>query len=386
MAGRIRGAWRRTRTLRWLTVLVFSLLLAWAWFANGYVETPTTACTEPIDAPAHVRDLVVSKQPGYQRAEINGYLALPARHIIDQSDEAHRLMASGPPSAFPYVRSMAQYWRYAYRVFKIAQAKYGVAFHDHALFAAAGVGMSIDYTLRGAYENTLGRIVEWLATTDTPEDRFAVKTAADYAQLVHRAPFYAFDYGSRLWSLWKEMPPDAPHPARRWERKIMLSVEYGAKAACDWVMRKIADPSPSLSAGPSSSPNSNGDDTLIAWVRRLRPDIVLVDPRIERVMQPTYDSDLIAIPRHDQFRDVMTTLISQGVRFVEVAGNNDIVITATAPANWKGLRGWNVFLSEPMLAQPDRIRIAIAAPVRCLDMLLPALAASGATLERFDDY
>jgi hypothetical protein len=107
---------------------------------------------------------------------------------------------------------------------------------------------------------------------------------------------------------------------------------------------------------------------------------------VQRVSSPTDDSDLVSIPRGAAFRDVIISLLAHGVRLVEIAGNNDILLTATAPAAWKGLPGWNVILTEPILTDPSRTRIAVVAPVRCLDMLLPALASSGATIERFHDY
>jgi hypothetical protein len=375
MAGRIRGAWRRTRRLRWLTVVAGLVFLAWAWFANGYVEPPSTACSEPIDTPSHVRDLVVGKTPGYRRAESSTYLTLPEWYIVYNSEEYKRTLQHGRPSAFPYFRSVAQYWRYYYRVFKITQAKYGFNAGDHLMLVVIGVSTSVENTLKGLYENTAGRLTEWLATTDTPEDRFAAKTAADYAQFIHTVPFYDFDYASRLSALWKDMPSGAPHPVRRWERKAILSVEYGLKAGYGWLIRK-----------GTKAVYGNADERVLAWVQRLPPAIVLVEPRVQRVTQPTYDSDLISIPRYEPFREVVTTLVGQGVRFVEIAGNNDLLLTATAPATWKGLRGWNVVLTEPILTEPGKIRIAVVAPVRCLDMLLPALATSGATVEHFYDY
>ena len=41
-----------------------------------------------------------------------------------------------------------------------------------------GAGHTAEQLMKGVYEGTLGRLVEWLFSTDTPEDRFAAETVA----------------------------------------------------------------------------------------------------------------------------------------------------------------------------------------------------------------
>jgi hypothetical protein len=154
--GLIRRFWRWTRWPRRLVLAAGVALLVWVWFTNPYIEAASPACPEAIDTPPNVRTLVVAKTPGYARPESSTYLTLPVRYLADQSEEyARALRGGGAPSAFPYFRSMAQYWRYDYRVFKIAQAKYGVRAADHVLLVAIGAGVSADSAFKGMYESSI---------------------------------------------------------------------------------------------------------------------------------------------------------------------------------------------------------------------------------------
>src|SRR5687768_18048188 len=49
---------------------------------------------------------------GYARAESFTYLTLPEWFIVYSADEYASFVATRPPSAFPYVGSARQYWRY----------------------------------------------------------------------------------------------------------------------------------------------------------------------------------------------------------------------------------------------------------------------------------
>src|SRR5438046_908622 len=81
----------------------------------------------------------------------------------------------------------------------------------------AGTEFTIEYAIKGIYENTIGRLTAWFGR-DTPEDQFAAKTAADYSKFVHELPWYEFGFGARLVRLWMEVPLWGAKPVRKIER------------------------------------------------------------------------------------------------------------------------------------------------------------------------
>lgn len=74
------------------------------------------------------------------------------------------------PSGFPYFRAIEQYW---------------------------STSFTVEYALKGAYENTVGRLTEWIGGhAPTGEDRYAARVAHDYGAFVQDRPFYEFPFFS----------------------------------------------------------------------------------------------------------------------------------------------------------------------------------------------
>ena len=94
-----------------------------------------------------------------------------------------------------------------------------------------GISFSVEYAIKGTYENTLGRLTEWLrGRTPTAEDRFAHQVAQDYARFLYRLPWYQYPFFDRLKEFWAQTPASGAAPVRKWERRGALSLEYGVKA------------------------------------------------------------------------------------------------------------------------------------------------------------
>ena len=96
---------------------------------------------------------------------------------------------------------------------------------------------------------------------------------------------------------------------------------------------------------------------------------------------------IVALPRYEAFTEIVPRLTQQGAHFVEIAGNDEILITVLAPRDWVyDQEDGKVLFTMPILTQPDRQRIAVRVPVQALDRVLAALSDSPATLEHIYDY
>jgi len=229
--------------------------------------------------------------------------------------------------------------------------------------------------VKGAYEKTLGRVAEWIAGHDTPEDAFAARTAREYARFLHTRPWYEFPFAARLEALWKETPPWGPRPVRKWERRVVLSAEYGVKALYAGLARVVA--------GYLHRADNAGIDVLAENV----PDQVLADARIKQVKAVGPRVYILRLPRHEAFTAIVPALARQGVRLRDIAGNEEIFLTVRAPRAWAfGLGPGRLVLAEPLLTDRRVQRVGIAAPVTALHTVLTRLERSGATLEQLYDY
>jgi hypothetical protein len=76
------------------------------------------------------------------------------------------------------------------------------------------------------------------------------------------------------------------------------------------------------------------------------------------------------------------------VRFLDVAGNDEILVTVVAPASFDthGVRVGSVIADAPILTNPDRKRVAVRVPVAHLPEAVVALRAAGAAIEHMYDY
>jgi hypothetical protein len=371
--GRLAGAfWHLIKLALRLGALGFVALLLWVWFANPYEDVAQRTCgTRPEIGIERLEALA----PGYRRAESSTYLSYPEWYIVYNSEEYARTIASARPSRFPYFRSIGQYWRGYYRVFKITQAKYGFSARDHLLLMVIGAGFTLENGLKGIYENTVGLLSERLSKgVQTEEDRYAAQVADEYGKLAHSIPFYQFPYGRALSGLWRDTPFRGASQGRKWERKAVLTVEYALKGMYGLIIRaarKALHGDMPLQVYAFTSPygRATGGNGPARELER-----------------PMARSSLLSIPRYEKFSEIVPALLKRGVTIYEIAGNDEIFLTALAPVPWKGVRDWHVVMREPILTDAGRVRVGLTVPVSCLARVLADLEASGARLEHLYDY
>ena len=191
------------------------------------------------------------------------------------------------------------------------------------MLGVIGTSFTVEYLVKGIYEKTIGRLAEWLSSNDTPEDAFAARTAREYGTFMHTVPWYEFPFGSKLVALWRETPFWGPHFLRKLERRVALSAEYGTKAAYGWLM--------GLATGAAYAPE---DLEILVWIGHAT-ESAFTDPRVKKVTQIDGTSFVARVPRYEAFTQVMLALIDRGVTIEQIAGNDDILITAIAPGPWR---------------------------------------------------
>ena len=98
-------------------------------------------------------------------------------------------------------------------------------------------------------------------------------------------------------------------------------------------------------------------------------------------------SYIISVPHYQDFTDVMPWLAKNGVRFLDISGNDEIMLTAITQSDWsyKLSDGEQIF-SMKILTQPHLKRIAVKIPVKSLNTVLVELEKNGIKIEHIYDY
>jgi hypothetical protein len=294
---------RRARRLLWAvarivsaTVVAIALAaLAAALFVGIECYSPSRQAETPPAEPA-VTDL-----PGYAREEAATFLTLPEWYIVYNTGEYARFIGGHAPSQFPYLRSIAQYWRYYAAVCGATKGVYPFSAGNHLMLAIIGASFSIEYGLKALYEGTVGRTTEWFGGFETSEDAFAHATAVEYGAFMHTVPWYEFPFRAKLAALWRGTPLVGPHSVRKWERRVALSGEYAVKGAYGWLIGR-------------GSQATYGDEDLRIHARiENAADAVFADPEIRKVKSLGPGSFIVTIPRYEAFTHHTLRLLEQAL-------------------------------------------------------------------------
>jgi hypothetical protein len=342
--------------------------------ARGLVVRDAVAEAPAVSTNAEARALV-DAIPGYRRSEEQTYLTLPEWFIVYSADEYGAFVRDRPPSAFPYFGSILQFWRTYCDVYGATRGRYPLNLGYHVATAVIGTSYTLEQALRGAYEHTVGWSTEW-SSFDTAEDALARDVARRYGEFVHSVPFYEFRYWTHLARLWTETPWIGPHLVRKLERRAFLTVEYAIEGGYGWLIRKA-----------TAAAYGTEDATIRLWVAELPRTLVETDSRIRIVREIDGGSRVIEIPRYEPFREILVRFAHEGVRVIEIAGSDEILVTAIAPRGGEtDVEPGQSLFRMPILTRPDRERLAVRVPVATLHVVLPKLERPDVAIEHVYDY
>src|SRR6476661_7325472 len=118
--------------------------------AQRHVKVQSEASKQRLKVTADIKD--------YARAEESTYLGFPEWFIVWSYTEKSDFQQRHLPSGFPFFTSIRQYWSGYCCVHGMTRAKYPFNFGEHQMLVVIGGSFSIEYAIRGVYENTIGRL------------------------------------------------------------------------------------------------------------------------------------------------------------------------------------------------------------------------------------
>ena len=319
------------------------------------VSSPDT--TPPHDASLHA-------PPEHQRTPDQTFLTFPEWFLVYSPVEFADAMARGKPvSGFPWFGHLGQFWG-GYRVVAREAGKFPFNGGYHLMIVVIGVSTTVEYTLRGIYEHTIGRIAEAMLPThaNLPEERFAAGYAQRYVDKIRVDPWYKFDFAAELRTLWSDVPRGGWEQVRRWERRYALTTELIVKAA---YARIIGYGSESVYEAPKP---------VTAIVLDHPPAANAPDLAEFAVLRTGDRRELATVPRYQAFTDYAIRLAAQGSDLYEVAGNaGEILVSVLVPERWSQAAEGRRLLEQPVITDCGRKRVVLAVAIPRLGAFLRSM-------------
>lgn len=306
--------------------------------------------------------IAIDKAEDYKRPEEQTYLTLPEWYIVFSPDEYAQSLKARPPSAFPYFGSIAQFWSIYHHVILATKDAYPVNWGYHAMICVIGTSYTLELGLKGIYENTLGRLTEWIGGREALKPSMKVETfqqqvAQDYVDFIRIRPWYEYPFYDKFKQFWAVDEDPRTSKIRSWERRMFFSAELLFKAFYGWAI---------------------GLGTHAAY-----------DPQAETIGAAVVHEgheQLMTLPRYQAFTEKLPKMIEGGDKFIEIAGNKTILMTVIAPRGWTYATPEKILYEWPVLTEEKLKRVALEVPVEQLDQLLPRLADDGVTVDHIFDY
>jgi hypothetical protein len=244
------------------------------------------------------------------------------------------------------------------------------------MLVVIGTSHTIEHVLQWAWENTAGRLTGWAAGwRKTTQDRYQAIAAAEYAGFLDQVPWYRFPYERKRAGLWRTPTADGTAAIRSWERKLAFGLSYSIKQAYA-----------ALIASGLEATSDPAQSHIYVWARGPVTDAIRgqKNTALERQLGP--DGTVFVTERYQAFTDLLPLLVTRGVQFVEIGGNEDILLTVLSAAEPNLPPGVRQLFSYDLPADPARRRTGIVVPVASLHVVLPLLASGGVNLEHVYDY
>ena len=343
-----------------LTILVLVAAIA----PVAWVEL---ACTAPTVAQAPYQPLLA---PEHHRAEARTYVTYPEWAIVHAYEDFAGVVRAKSESHFGYFSSIRGFWSNLCSMTAYASARGRIDGDAKATLYIIGLSFAAEMGVKGAYELTIG----WATETQqrTPEDRFALAVAEDYAKFLQQTPWYEYPFGRTLKRFWSEVPWGEGNFVRKVERRISLTLEHGVKAIYAKAIGAMA--------GVSPAPLQ-----IRSVIRGLDDSDLAADKRIKRIEARPDGTAIIETPRYREFTEILLGLAARGRDVVEIAGNDDIFITLLVPPGAPEVKGERL-VSVPLQARPGWRRDGLAVEVPELAELMRSVGRSGAQFEHAYDY
>jgi hypothetical protein len=339
---------------------------------SGLVATYELGCRGTGDGASLATPYeAISGAPADTRIESWSWLTCPEWHIVYSAESFAAHLEQSPPSTFAYGREIGGFWSSYCAVNRATTGMPDRRGYKVTIYII-GISYTLELAAKAAYERTAGALIERLAGADSADDRYAARVQVEYGAFLHETPWYRYPFRTALEGLWAV--DDRDEPVRHWERRLALSAEYGVKAVYARAIGALVGA-------------TGYDERTLRFVVRGEPYMLRDEPRFTLVSEPRPGLLLVDAPRYEQFTALMRTLASSNAALLEIAGNDDIFITALVPIGRDpGSDDGQRLFTIAVDGHPGFERVGLSVKVPALQIAIRRIEAAGGSLEHVYDY
>lgn len=307
----------------------------------------------------------------YYRGEEQTFLTIPEWYLVFNPKEYADFLESGSnPSDFPFLTSLDEYWRLYDIVTYLTKNAYQKNDEYMTMLQVIGVSTSIEYLIKSLYENTIGRFTAFtMNDKGTEEDKIIKQAHRAYSDLIYHKAWYEFDFAFWLGQIWSKPDFFGSNMIRKFERKIFFSLEFLVKT----LYAKL------IEFGAKTAYEES--DNFIYAITTDSEEF----PNEVKVIAQDNDLALIAIPRWGPFSILVPKMIDKGIRFQEISGNDEIVITGLFKNKLSDELTTIKLFSSRVVSDEKLKRYAFLVPITKLHEYIKFIKESG-ELEHIFDY
>jgi hypothetical protein len=354
---------------RALKIAGYSFFAATVLLAGPIISTEILCHGSPV-APAY-KPLIVDK--ARQRPSANSYMTYPEWHIVYAYEDLAKTLDTGDEYRFGYLQSVIGFWQAECRILQVADQHGGADFDTRSTSYVIGPSFELEMFFKALYEETLGAAFAYFRGHEkTPQDIAARETAHNYATFLYQTPWYEYDFQQAIVALWQ-----APitRPIRGWERRLALTGEWKAKKLYAQSIRSLV-----------GATTGDADLTIFTVVKGLAKQ-QLVDIKGVSVREELGPGHLIETPRYAAFNTILIEIAKRGGEIVEIAGNDNIMITTLHNKNTTGSYGQTAKVFATLERQGfDEDRDLVEVQLEGLSNLIRQLQSGQVRLEHIYDY
>src|ERR1700712_5408931 len=140
----------------------------------AYIEGTCRPASVAAATGAPAVSLPAIDEPGYRRKLNNTFFTFPEWYIVYSFEDFGRFLDRSSESHFGYLGHIFGFWRSFCTINRAVPATGEALTEVKTMIYIIGISYSVEYAVKGIYENSIGRVFEWIrGDKRTPQDDYA---------------------------------------------------------------------------------------------------------------------------------------------------------------------------------------------------------------------
>jgi FAD/FMN-containing dehydrogenase len=312
---------------------------------------------------------------GYYRDEAQTFLTVPEWYLVFNPKEyADYLEAGNNPSAFPFYASIDEYWTLYNRSMKLVSDAYPVNEEYNTMLKVIGVSITMEYTSKMLYENTVGRFFSWFSNgTPSDEERTIIEAQRAYSNLIYDKAWYEFEFMPWVKKVWQVSNHAESNWLRKMERTLFFTCEFTFKAGYAGLIGWAAKA-------------SYEEPVTSIYLVVSTPDSLQNLPSV-KIIHKQGNKKIIGIARWGEFTKTILKIADKKLDIIEIGGNDEILVSLLMNTNQNSMfNNVDLLYESKVVSNEGRKRKVYLLPVSRMLSFINEVKGQGIEIEHVFDY